>query len=59
MFEHMTKNEAIIYCYQHKEDYIKSLSKPSEGNRIFDCLIEILESETIQPVDLPKYGMDF
>lgn len=56
----MTKDEAIKYCYQHEHDYIAEMESCGEnGRRQFDCLIEILESGTIQPENLPDYGMDF
>jgi hypothetical protein len=29
------------------------------GERQFECLIDILESGTIQPKELPAYGMDY
>jgi len=58
-FEKMTVEEAIDYCYKHKEDYIDLFDKSSEGKRQFDCLIAILEYKTITPSLLPDYGMNF
>ena len=57
-FENMSVDEAIRYCYDNRDEYIRGFDKISEGIRGFDCLIEILEHGTIKPVDLPKYGMD-
>ena len=56
-FENMSTDEAIRYCYDHHDEYIRGFDKVSEGIRAFDCLIAILENETIKPTDLPKYGM--
>ena len=58
-FSSMTRDEAIQYCYQHKDDYIRDFDSVSEGVRQFDCLIAILEYGTIKPTDLPQYGMDY
>jgi hypothetical protein len=58
-FTSMTRDEAIQYCYEHKDEYIRDFDSISEGRRQFDCLIEILEHGTIQPSELPQYGMDF
>lgn len=54
-FDIMTKDEAIKYCYDHKRDYIRDGSTERE----FDCLISILEENTITPSQLPYYGMDY
>lgn len=53
-FETMTVDEAINYCYRHQKDYDGDV-----GRREFDCLIDILESGTIRPSELPDYGMDY
>ncbi len=58
-FTNLTKAEALDYCYKHKNEYIKDFDSVSEGIRAFDCLIEILESGTIKPSQLPEYGMDY
>ena len=52
-----TKGEALEFCYKHKDDYIRQFYSIDEGMRQFDCLIEILESDTIPVTDLPDYGM--
>ena len=59
IFETMTLSEALDYCYDHEDDFIRDFDSISEGTRQFECLITILEYETIKPVDLPDYGMDF
>ena len=55
----MTKEEAINYCYKHREEYIRDFDSVDEGIRQFDCLISILESGTITPDQLPEYGMEY
>lgn len=57
-FDNMLRGEAINYCYEHKDEYIRGFYSISEGIRQFDCLISILESGTIEPKDLPDYGME-
>ena len=60
MFEEMTKREALEYCYKNENKFKAEMYLIDEdGERQFDCLVEILESETIQPKDLPSYGMDY
>ena len=58
-FTTMTVDEAVDYCYKHKDEYIRDFNKISEGIRSFDCLIVILEEGTIKPTDLPAYGMNY
>ena len=59
-FEQMTVEEALRYCYQHENEYkADAYSSGEDGCRQFDCLIEILESGTIQPKELPDYGMNY
>jgi hypothetical protein len=60
IFEAMTKEEAVKYCYKHRNQFISDLYAAGEdGNEQFDCLISILESGTIKPSELPDYGMDY
>ena len=56
-FATMTKSEAIQYCYNHEDDFLRDYSKG--GQRAFGCLISILENNTISPKELPDYGMDY
>jgi len=59
-FELMTKEEALEYCYKHENEYkADAYASGENGERQFDCLIDILESETISPSELPSYGMDY
>ena len=59
-FDSMSKEEALSYCYKHRNQYISDLYAADEdGREQFDCLIGILESGTIQPSELPDYGMDY
>lgn len=59
-FSTMTKEEALAYCYKHERQFkADAYAAGEDGERQFDCLIEILEGETIQPKDLPGYGMDY
>ena len=55
----MTKEDAIKYCYEHKDEFIKDYECVSDGIRQFDCLIEIVESGTIPPSEIANYGMDY
>lgn len=55
----MNKEEAIAYCYKHKDEYVKDFKSVDEGIRSFDCLISILEDELIQPNQLKEYGMEY
>ena len=60
MFEEMTKEEALKYCYKHANEFKADAYECDENGEIqFDCLIEILESGTIEPKELPDYGMDY
>ena len=58
-FENMTTQEAIEYCYRHKDDYIRSFDQIDEGMRQFECLIPLVEDGTVKPEALPDYGMDY
>ena len=59
-FSSMTKEDALQYCYKHQHEFKRDMEDCGEnGQRQFDCLIEILESGTIQPKELPSYGMDY
>lgn len=55
----MTKEEALEYCYKHRDQYIRDADSINEGIRQFDCLISILEDGTIKPEQLPEYGMEY
>lgn len=57
VFDSMTVEEAVSYCYSHKEEYIRL--SPGLESREFDCLISCLEDRLIHPSQLPEYGMDF
>ena len=55
MFEKMTKEEALSYCYENENKFKADAYKSNEnGQRQFDCLIEIIESGTIEPKELPS-----
>lgn len=58
-FNTMTVDEAITYCYDHKNDYVKDSDDVSEGMEQFECLISCLESGHIKPSELPDYGMEY
>ncbi len=50
IFETMTKEEAIEYCYKHENEFKSDCYSVSEnGERMFECLIGILEDRTIKP----------
>lgn len=56
----MTVAEAVAYCYKHRNRFIsETYAAGAEGTEAFECLIEILESGTIKPNQLPEYGMDY
>lgn len=60
MFEKMTKEEAIKYCYKYSNEFKAEMYECGEnGERQFQCLISLLENETIHPKDLLSYGMDY
>lgn len=58
-FEKMTVEEAVDYCYDHKNEFVTDSGDVDDGIRQFDCLISILESGTIKPSQLPEYGMEY
>lgn len=58
-FNSMTVDEAVTYCYKHKNDYIKDCDDVSEGMEEFECIISSLESGHINPTELPDYGMKY
>jgi len=51
--EEVSKKDALTYCYEHAEKFIAI-----DGRDQFDGLIVILESGTIDPVDMGDYGMN-
>lgn len=53
----VSKETALKFCYQKREDYVRGFDSIDEGIRAFDCLISILESDTIKVSDLPEYGI--
>jgi hypothetical protein len=56
----MTKEEAIVYCYAHKDEYMRDCYDAHEnGQRLFDCLVDCLESGHIKPEELVAYGMEY
>lgn len=56
----MTKEEALDYCYKHRDEFISdSFAGGDNGVRQFDCLISILEDDVISPSELADYGMDY
>jgi hypothetical protein len=59
-FATMTKEEALEYCYRHKNKFIRDCYDANEdGVRMFDCLIAIVRDGTIEPSELPEYGMEY
>jgi len=60
IFDSMSKEEALSYCYKYRNQYISDLYAADEdGLEQFNCLIAILEGDTIKPSQLPDYGMDY
>lgn len=58
-FKNMSKDEAIKYCYDNEDKYIRGFEDISEGQEEFDGIIVLLEMDGIKPSELPDYGMDF
>lgn len=56
-FENMTKDEALKYCWEYEEEFIKDSG--TNGREEFDSMVSLLEDGYIKPVDLPDYGMDY
>jgi hypothetical protein len=54
----MTKSEALDYCYDHRDEFIRGFDSVDEGIDQFNCLITILESGTIDPDEIFDYGME-
>jgi len=48
----LTKEEALGYCYTYARAFINDTDQEQ-----FDCLIEILEGDTIKPHEIIDYGM--
>ncbi len=51
--EQVSKEDALTYCHKYANLFINN-----DGIDQFDGLIVILESGTIDPVDLGDYGMN-
>jgi hypothetical protein len=59
-FSTMTKEEALEYCTKHENQFKADAYADGEnGERLFECLILIVEEGTISPSELPNYGMDY
>lgn len=56
-FENMTKQQALDYCYKHEKEFKRDAE--DDGAEQFSCLIEIIREGTIEPKELPDYGMHF
>ena len=49
------KKQLLEYCYKNQREYIYEV-----GQREFDCLIELVESDTITTFkQLAEYGMEY
>jgi hypothetical protein len=49
------KKQLLEYCYKNQREYIYEV-----GQREFDCLIELVESDTITTFEqLAEYGMEY
>jgi len=55
----ISKEEAIAYCEEHRDEYIRDSDSVDEGIRQYDCLIVILEDGTIKPNEIAAYRMNF
>ena len=53
-FTNITKSEAIEYCYKYENKFKSEMyAQDEDGVEQFGCLIQILESGTIEPHELP------
>jgi|TARA_R110000868_G_scaffold8388_1_gene43672 hypothetical protein len=60
MTEETTINDAVDYCNEHANRFIKDMNDMGlDGAKQFHGLIDILESGGISPLDLADYGMDY
>lgn len=59
----MDKEQSLEYCYKHKSKYISELiiagDDPETAIENFNCLIALVEDETVTYEDLADYGMDY
>ena len=56
----MSKEEALKYCYENKDEFIMIRRACGEdGAILFDQLISGLETDIIWPEELSNYGMEF
>lgn len=62
-FLEMSKEEAIAYCYENEDKFVKELIDAGEcveeATEQFNCLVVLLESDGVRPSELPLYGMRF
>lgn len=50
----LTVSEALDYCFNHRDEFIKEHSEED-----FDNIIKLLEWGMINPDELSDYGMDY
>ena len=59
-FKNMTRDEALEYCHKHRNKFMsEAYACDEDGKEQYDCLVSIVEDGTIQPSELPDYGMEF
>ena len=57
-FNIMTLGEALRFCNEYKPEFIRSIySRGEDGNLRYSELVEGLQLKTIEPHELPRYGM--
>jgi hypothetical protein len=53
----VSKEEAIKYCFDNQDFYVRQFDSVADGLAQFENLICLLESDTIAVTALPDYGM--
>lgn len=53
----VTQEEALAFCRENRDKYIKGCDTIDEGIRSYECLEGMLEEGHLKPSDLPEHGM--
>lgn len=51
------KAEALKYCQDHRDTYIRGFASIDEGLRAYECLESMVASNFVRPEQLSDYGM--
>ena len=55
--EEVSKAEALKYCQDHRDEYIRGFASIDEGVRAYDCLESMVASNFVRAEQLAEYGM--